>query len=203
MGILWRRLDLPGHDAATVVEGPAGAELRGMAVFQDEAGASALHYAVRCDPGWQTTGARISGWHGAQPVDLIIARDTAGRWSLNGAVCPDVAECVDLDLVFTPATNLLPLRRLDLRVDETAEVRSAWLTWPAVTLIPLTQRYVRQSATTYGYEAELPGNEKFAGVLQVDSYGWVLDYSGLWQAEATLDGRHPATSSAQAGKPSR
>jgi hypothetical protein len=109
--------------------------------------------------------------------------DDGGRWTLNGAGCPAAAGCVDLDLSFTPATNLLPLRRLNLAVGDTAEVRSAWLEWPAGTLTPLVQRYARQSATTYGYEADLPGGDRFASALRVDPHGWVLDYAGLWKAE--------------------
>ncbi len=42
--ILWRRLDLPGHDAAGLRQTAGGAELRGMAVFQDEAGR--LHFVI-------------------------------------------------------------------------------------------------------------------------------------------------------------
>jgi hypothetical protein len=53
--ILWRRLDLPGHDAASLLEADGGAELRGMAVFHDEGGPTALHYCVRCDTQWRTT----------------------------------------------------------------------------------------------------------------------------------------------------
>ena len=182
--ILWRRLDVPGHDAAMLVEAAGGAELRGMAVFQDNGGPTALHYTVRCDAGWQTTAAHIHGWRGAQPVEIVITRDGVGCWRLNGAACPTVVGCLDLDLSFTPATNLLPLRRLGLSVGRMAEVRSAWLEWPAGTLTPLTQRYARESATTYGYRADLPGGDMFAGALRVNPHGWVLDYAGLWQAEA-------------------
>jgi uncharacterized protein len=180
--ILWRRLDVPGHDAAVLVEATGGAELRGMAVFRDEGGPTALHYRVHCSPDWQTTEGHVHGWLGARPVELFIRRDAGGCWTLNGAGCPAVAGCVDLDLSFTPATNLLPLRRLALAVGDTAEVRSAWLQWPADTLTPLVQRYARESATTYAYEADLP-DDRFVGVLRVDPHGWVLDYAGLWLAE--------------------
>jgi hypothetical protein len=157
-----------------------------MAVFRDEGGPTALHYSVRCDAGWRTTEAYIHGWRGAESIELLIMHDGVGRWSLNGAVCPAVAGCLDLDLSFTPATNLLPLRRLDLAVDEMTEVRSAWLEWPAGTLTPLVQRYDRRSAATYRYEADLPSSDTFTGVLHVDSFGWVLNYAGLWQAEAAV-----------------
>jgi hypothetical protein len=95
-----------------------------------------------------------------------------------------VTGCIDLDLNFTPTTNLLPLRRLDLAVGQAAEVRSAWLEWPAAVLRPLVQRYVRRSSAEYDYEADLPDADMFVAVLRVDPNGWVLDYGGLWQAEA-------------------
>ena len=181
--ILWQRLDVPGHDAATLRETESGSELRGMAVFQEEGRPTALHYSVRCDAEWRTTEGTVDGWCGARPVELRFVRSHGGDWTLNGVPCPAVAGCADLDLNFTPATNLMPLRRLNLPLGQAAEVRSAWLEWPAGILKPLTQRYVRRSATEYDYEADLPGAPKFVGVLRVEPGGWVLDYAGLWQAE--------------------
>lgn len=194
--ILWRRLDVPGHDAAVLFELADGAELRGMAVFHDEGGPTALHYRVHCAAGWQTREGQVRGWLGARPIELSIGRDGSGGWTLNGGACPAVAGCMDLDLSFTPATNLLPLRRLDLPVGHTAEIRSAWLQWPARALAPLVQRYTRRSNAIYDYESDLPGGERFKATLRVDPHGWVTDYPGLWQAETAaardveLLGRH-------------
>jgi hypothetical protein len=181
--ILWRRIDVPGHDAAGLREAEGGVELRGMAVFQDEGGPTALRYTVRCDAEWQTTEGTVDGWCGPRPIELRLVRSHSGGWTVNGVACPAVMGCADLDLNFTPATNLMPLRRLDLAVGQAAEVRSAWLEWPASILTPLTQRYTRRSATEYDYEADLPGGSSFVGVLRVEPGGWVLDYAGLWQAE--------------------
>ena len=181
--ILWRRLDLPGHDGASVRENAEGAELRGMAVFQEDGDPTALHYTVRCDGKWVTTEATVDGWRGDQAVHLRFIRARDGAWTLNGKTYPDVAGCEDLDLNFTPSTNLLPLRRLDLAVGAKATVRSAWLEWPAAVLAPLTQRYARRSATEYDYEADLPGDEKFVAMLKVQPQGWVLEYGELWRVE--------------------
>ncbi len=181
--ILWRRLDLPGHDAACAREVEGGMEIVGMAVFHEGGDPTALHYRVRCDAEWTTTEATVDGWRGTRLVTLRFHRARDGRWTLNGAPCPAVNGCLDLDLNFTPATNLLPLRRLDLAVGQAAEVRSAWLEWPSAAVAPLVQRYVRRSVAEYHYEADLPGAEKFVGVLRVDPSGWVLDYADLWQAE--------------------
>lgn len=183
--ILWRRLDLPGHDSAVLSATAAGARLRGMAVFLED-GATGLRYDMRCDATWRTTGAEIQGWCRGRAIALEVFRDLTGRWTLDGAVADAVAGCIDLDLSFTPATNLQTLRRLDLAVGETAEVRSAWLAWPEVRLTPLVQRYARRSPEWYDYQADLPGAERFEARLRVDRDGWVREYGGLWRAEEAV-----------------
>jgi uncharacterized protein len=155
-----------------------------MAVFQDEGGPTALRYSVGCDSEWRSTEATVEGWCGVRAVAVRIRRSSDGTWTLNGAPCASVTGCIDLDLSFTPATNLLPLRRLNLAVNQSAEVRSAWLEWPEAKLTRLVQRYARRSVTEYDYEADLPDTAKFRGRLRVESGGWVTDYAGLWQAEA-------------------
>lgn len=180
--ILWRRLDLPGHDAARLQIDANGVVLTGMAVFHEGA-PTALQYVVHTDREWMTTEAHVYGWCGRESVELRLRRDGAGTWTLNDAACPAVRGCIDLDLSFTPATNLLPLRRLALGLAGTAEVRSTWLEWPEVRLTPLVQRYTRRSETEYDYESDLPGGELFRTTLRVQPGGWVLDYGGLWRAE--------------------
>ena len=180
--ISWRRLDLPGRDAACVQPDPEGWVLSGMAVFH-EGVPSALTYVVHADLSWVTTEGHVWGWRGGEPVDLRLERDKNGTWTVNDEPRPAVQGCIDLDLSFTPATNLLPLRRLDLAVGQSAEVRSAWLQWPEVRLTPLVQRYHLRSETAYDYESDIPDAEVFRAVLRVQPRGWVLDYAGLWQAE--------------------
>ena len=181
--VLWRRLDGVGHDMACLELLPDGAKLHGMAVFQDEDVPCALRYRVACDSGWRTTGAKVDGWRGNRSVELLIRRLPDGSWRLNDRPCAAVDGCVDLDLSFTPATNLLPLRRLRLDPGAASEVRAAWLAWPEASLVVLPQRYRRRTVDTYAYEADVPGAGRFAADLRVDVEGWVLDYGDLWRAE--------------------
>src|SRR5438552_3800613 len=120
--ILWRRIDQPGHEAARLTRTSAGFHLAGTAVFAHEAQPCRLDYVVVCDVGWRTVSCHVSGWVGDQPIDVAITVDTSGRWWMNERECPAVAGCVDVDLNFSPSTNLLPIRRLDLAVGEAADV---------------------------------------------------------------------------------
>jgi hypothetical protein len=103
-----------------------------------------------------------------------------GRWTMNGAPVPAVDGCLDLDLGFTPATNLLAINRLALSVGQAALAPAAWLDVDAATLTVLPQRYERRSATSYWYEAPSVG---YQALLEVDASGFVTRYPGLWVAE--------------------
>ena len=89
-----------------------------------------------------------------------------------------------MDLGFTPATNTLPLRRLGLAVGESAAVRSAWLRFPELRHEPLEQTYTREAARTFRYRAIVDG-EPFVARLDIDAFGRVTRYEGLWEMEAT------------------
>jgi len=177
---LWRRLDTPGHDACRLDESAAGWTLDGTAVFVDDEGPARLAYRVVCDRAWRTRRGRIRGWLGARRVELTVARTSAGVWVLDGGPVPGLEGCDDLDLAFTPATNLPPLRRAALAVGRAADLPAAWLDVSAGTLTVLPQRYERRSPTTYWYEAPSVG---YQGLLEVASSGFIRRYPGLWDAE--------------------
>jgi uncharacterized protein len=178
--ILWRRVDQPGHEAARLIESAAGAVVEGTAVFTEQGEACRLDYRVTCDPAWRTVSAHINGWIGERGIAVSITADGRRRWLLDGVECPDVQDCDDVDLSFSPATNLLPIRRLQLKVGERAVVRAAWLRVPACTLEPLDQVYERTGNSTYRYES---GAGAFVAALELSAVGFVTSYSGLWQEE--------------------
>lgn len=178
--IRWRRLDLPGHEEAELVRRADGWVLSGVAAFTGEAGPCELAYSVSCDPAWHTTAASVRGRIGDREVDLDVAVDGDRRWRLDGVEAPSVAGCRDIDLGFSPSTNLLPIRRLSLAVGEAAEVRAAWLPFPSLVFEPLAQRYRRTGETTYRYESR---GGRFVRALEVDRSGFVLRYPGFFEAE--------------------
>lgn len=175
--ILWRRLDLPGHEAARL----SGTTLHGAAVFLHENRPCRLDYEIVCDDAWRTRTGWVSGWIGEGNVHVRLNRDEAGLWTLNGSLVPAVEGCIDVDLNFSPSTNLLPIRRLGLAIGAEAEVRAAWLRFPSLTLEPLVQTYRRLDTNRYRYSSA-GGN--FVAELEVDDDGFPLDYAGVWRREA-------------------
>jgi hypothetical protein len=178
--MLWRRLDQPGHDAARLVERADGARLEGTAVFAEAGRPCRLDYRVDCDASWRTVAARVVGWLDDAGVDVAIAVDGDRRWAIDGQPCPAVAGCDDVDLSFTPATNLLAIRRTRLGIGDRILVRAAWLDFPVIGLQPLEQSYQRLSDTTWRYES---GGGTFTARLETGAAGFVTAYPGLWQQE--------------------
>jgi hypothetical protein len=183
VSIRWRSLHRPGADRCVLEETATGVRLVGAATFTGEAGAARLDYRVECDRAWRTVGARVEGTLAARFVAFDVLRATGDVWTMNGAPVSAAAGCLDVDLGFTPATNLLALRRLALSVGEAAPAPAAWLDVEAGVLGLLPQRYERRSAETYWYEAPTVGYE---ALLEVDASGFVTRYPGLWEADPAL-----------------
>jgi uncharacterized protein len=178
--ILWRRLDQPGHESARLVFEDLSWRLTGTAVFAYDHRPCRLDYAVICDSRWRTVSGRVTGWIGEETVNIDLSIDSARHWFLNGIESPSVAGCIDLDLNFSPSTNLLPIRRLGLTPGQPATVRAAWLRFPGFSLEPLEQRYQCIDAGTYRYES---AGGKFVTELKVNPLGFVTLYPNFFQLE--------------------
>jgi hypothetical protein len=178
--VCWRRLDHPGHEVAQLEALAHGWSLRGTVALAYAGIACALNYSVELDAAWHTRRGTVEGWVGDRMVAVELVADGAGRWWRDGAECHVVAGCVDVDYGFSPATNLLPIRRLAPAVGARVPVRAAWLRFPEFTLEPLEQTYARVGDQAYVYES---AGGAFRAELTVDSEGMVAQYGNLWSAE--------------------
>jgi uncharacterized protein len=178
--ILWRGIQLPGHEACRLFSQGAEWHLEGTAVFSHAHQPCRLSYLVVCEEKWNTMKAWVSGWVAETAVDIDLVVDREHRWRMNGIEHPTVTGCIDVDLNFSPSTNLLPIRRLNLAVGQEALVEVAWLKFPSFELEPLSQSYSRVDESTYRYES---GGGQFTADLKVDRVGFVRNYPAIWQAE--------------------
>jgi hypothetical protein len=106
--------------------------------------------------------------------------DSTRRWKLNGKEAPQVQGCLDLDLNFSPSTNLLPICRLGLGIGQAAEVKAAWLRFPNFSLEPLEQTYHRIGESAYRYES---AKGSFVTELKLNKQGFVTHYPNFWREE--------------------
>jgi hypothetical protein len=92
---------------------------------------------------------------------------------------PELVGCIDIDLSFTPFTNTLPIRRLNIAAGEAREIEVAHIEPPAFRPRPVPQRYTCiEPMKRYLFESL---DSDFSAELEVDEDGLVLDYPGLFR----------------------
>ena len=159
--VLWRNISRPGHESAYIHHDGSLWHLKGTAVFLAERDACCLGYSIVCDSRWRTRACHVDGWE--RNDDIIAGVDAA----------------TDIDLNFSPSTNLLPIRRLNLAVGESADVKAAWLRFPSMRVELLEQTYTRTAENRYLYRSR---GGAFTAELTVDQAGFVVMYPGGWEA---------------------
>ncbi len=142
-----------------------------------------MTYDVDTDTEWRTRAVRIDQrGAGREPLRLLIRVDEQRRWWIEDDLTLSLREVADFrglddaDLSVTPATNTLPIRRLNLEVGESRDVVAAWIRAPSLALKRLPQRYTRTGALTYQY-----ASESFTADLTVDEHGLVTNYGDVWR----------------------
>ena len=154
-----------------------GWALRGTVVRQFKEGSGTIAYVVRTDGGWRTRRVWIEqlldGAHGE--VEIEVSR---GAWFVGREERRELHGCVDVDLEATPATNILPLKRIGMKVGSKVDVKVAWMRFPSLKVLPLRQSYERLGKARYVYRSG-PG---FEAELDVDGFGLVRRYGQYWTA---------------------
>ncbi len=133
-------------------------------------------YSLICDESWETRHVSAKCRHRDQTRSITLQRDLHG-WSVDGALQPWLAGCIDIDLEVTPFTNSLPINRLKLSVGQHASVDAVWIRFPELSVEVLPQRYTRVTETGYHYET----GDAFQALLTVDKDGIVVVYENGWE----------------------
>src|SRR6266568_1115982 len=129
-------------------------------------------FTVHCNGPWATTRVDVTRLRPRPEAGLKLESDGRGRWWRNGDEAPELAGCMDVDLGCTPATNTLPIRRLELPVGGEAEIVAAWVRFPDLEIRPLRQRYRRLSPDRYEY-----ASNTFRAEPTVDEHGMDFDFT--------------------------
>ena len=178
----WRRLDLPGSETAHLRQVQKGWALSGEAVAEHENGRFEVSYSILCDTEWRTQFVRVERRHAGESLARTFVVLNARWTSGDHRELPALEGCLDVDLAFTPATNTLPIRRLNLEIGQSANVAAAWLSFPDLEIDRLEQVYTREDEQTYRYESD---GGAFVRRVTVDDIGFVVEYPGLWTREGS------------------
>lgn len=176
--VVWRNLLLDGTDYCALWHTTEGWLLKGtvVGVLKDQRPMLA-NYEIYCDENWLTHRVKIERTIGNDVKTLTLSVESRGVWRSSGQELHEIRGCDDVDLAVTPATNTLPIRRLNLQVGSSESVIAAWVKFPDLVVQPLSQRYTRLSKSTYRYES----NTGFSAEVVVDDLGLVSTYPAGWE----------------------
>jgi hypothetical protein len=174
----WQRLQGTGLERFELFQDAGGWVLRGTILVLDKKGPAQADYEILCDAAWHTRRAGVSlrDTTGERTLRLTVED---GRWYADGNEQEAVRGCIDVDLGWSPSTNTLPIRRLDLEIEEkSGPITAAWVRFPELTVEPLPQEYERLAERRYRYSSR---GGAFTALLEVDDEGVVVDYEGIWR----------------------
>ncbi len=111
-----------------------------------------IEYAVTTDSQWATlaVGITLTGEESGRRLSLQRGGDT---WTVDGQPRRDLDRCRDVDLGWTPATNVLPLRRLPIADGESMTTRAAWVRFPELDVVVSEQTYTRLAPDRVRYQS--------------------------------------------------
>ena len=173
-----------GTDYCALWHTSEGWLLRGTAVgvLKDQRPMLA-NYEIHCDENWLTHRVHVERTIGKDRKTLSLSVErSGGLWRCSGHEVAEVRGCLDVDLSLTPATNTLPIRRLDLGIGKSESVTAAWIKFPELELQPLAQRYTRTAENMYRYESDT----RFSAEIMVDDLGLVTAYPRGWERIASF-----------------
>jgi len=180
--VAWEWLESPGLEVTTVCQRLEVIVIDGRVVAAWDASVLRLRYRLRCDRHWRVAAARMDLDSSSGHRRMVLERD-GNSWRVDGNTKPDLQGCEDIDIMATPFTNTLPIRRLSWQLDQSRDLRMVYVSLPRLEVMPMPQRYTRlvDDASTqrrFRYHAIESG---FTADLTVDDDGLVLEYPPYWR----------------------
>ena len=180
----WQAWEEAGLEHLVLQEGPQGIVAEASIIGRSSTNGAAdgtpfaMTYRIACDPDWRvrTVEARLVG----MACSIQIASDGMGTWTTaGGSPLPALDGAIDVDIMATPFTNTLPIRRLNLVEGQSADIQVAYVSVPDLALSLARQRYTCLSAgALYRFDSLESG---FTRDIAIDRDGLVTEYPGLFR----------------------
>jgi hypothetical protein len=182
--LVWIPEDEPGIEDVRITRRASGVQFSSMLIRMWEGQPLRAVYELVCDSQWHVRELQMSVDSEAAGKHMIrLVADGVGGWQDGtGQPLADLQGCVDVDIMLTPLTNTLPIRRLALAPGESREISVVYVAAPDLDVRPFRQRYTRlddaDGRQRYRYESLASG---FTAELPVDDDGFVVEYPGVWR----------------------
>ncbi len=181
--VVWRQLVGTGAEHLILTMDKNEIRADSLAVGEIDGTAYRIHYEILCDAAWNIQRVQINDLLTSDI--LVLKRDQTDHWAdLEGARIRVLDGCTDVDIMITPFTNTLPVRRLGLKLAESREISVAYVGLPGLQPSRVEQRYTclshDENGGTYRYESLKSG---FTAELKVDTDGLVVDYPNIFEMD--------------------
>jgi hypothetical protein len=182
--IVWEWTRGEGLEHCVVLATHSAIGLSGMAVVEHRGEAVTVRYQLRCTPTWEFQEAQVSNNRVGRQRHLQVSRWADGTWWINGLAAPELNGCDDIDLMASPVTNVLPIRRLDLLQRRgSAKIDAAWVRLEELDVVKVRQQYTYLRPGADGTHAVqyTSLDSGFSADLTVDTDGLVITYPPYWK----------------------
>jgi uncharacterized protein len=141
-----------------------------------------IRYQICCDSNWRVRKVVVNSLDENEQTIQLTADGLGNWWNESGEALSEFAGCLDVDIMATPFTNTLPIRRLLLKPGESAEIKVVYFSLPEMQLSLEPQRYtcleIGDAGGKYRFES-LDGD--FTAIISVDGDSLVEDYPKLFR----------------------
>jgi hypothetical protein len=174
----WQTWSGDGIQHLVLTESSEGVVAEAVVIDAAEGSHFAARFRIACDTTWRVRRMEAGVVGDDRRVELL--GDGGGRWRDGaGEPLPRLEGAIDVDLPLTPFTNTLPIRRLDLRAGQSADIRAVYVSLPEFTVTTDPQRYTcLEPGRRYRYESL---DSDFVREIETDAQGLVVTYPGLFR----------------------
>nr|WP_234807370.1 putative glycolipid-binding domain-containing protein [Mycolicibacter senuensis] len=151
-----------------------------VAAATDAHPAFSAYYDLKTDESGATKRLGVTVTVAERDRQLVIARDEENMWLITDSRGQSRASydgALDIDVVFSPFFNTLPIRRARLHERAAAVALPTVYLWlPEMSVVAAEASY---RSTEAGITILTPGTDRDGTTITVDEDGFVIDYPGL------------------------
>lgn len=179
--LMWRSIEVPGFEHVRVDDSHPGWDVYDSMLVREHGGQVRRGgYTLILDKDFRTLEIRIMvEQEPGSMAALHLLANGDGIWTdADERRIPGLDGCIDVDIQWSPLTNSLPVRRLDLQPGEEREIEVAYIELPSLTVRGVTQRYTSLGDRSVRYTSE---TRDVVRELTLDQDGFVIEYPDLFQ----------------------
>jgi uncharacterized protein len=192
IAVVWEWVDRPGLESASVRLTDGALQMDGVAATVLDSAPLRFRYGMLTDSNGEVRDVSIRVELQGATTTVRLVRGPSG-WTVDGCARPDLAECIDIDIMGSPSTNSLPIRRMAWTPGEGRDFRMAYISLPDLAVTPMVQRYTYLGGLASDHTGPVPAvpglrrfeylsvASGFRAEIIVDEHDLVVDYPPYWR----------------------